>query len=342
MTELRFRPLALASGLILENRLVVPPMASQTADTEGLATEATLAHYERLTRSGAALVMVEYSFVSLAGRGDPNQLGAHSDDCLPGLTRLAQLLHQQGVKTGLQLTHCGGKASAEISGDLMGPSGIAVPAYDRTLETPRAMTDADIQAWRQDFIGAARRAELAGFDLVEIHCAHGYGLNQWLSPLTNQRQDRYGGSLENRARLLMEIIEGIRLAAPTLEIMVRIPGQDGYPEGLSQSQMKEVARRLVAAGVSLIDVSSGIGGWNRPKSRRGEGYLVEESRALCGQVGAPVIGVGGIESAEYMEQALSEGWLDLAAVGRAILKDPDAFRRQQMLPRALAHQEEPA
>ncbi|MRI33975.1 hypothetical protein EOPP23_13345 [Endozoicomonas sp. OPT23] len=118
---------------------------------------------------------------------------------------------------------------------------------------------------------------IAGFNLVEIHCAHGYGINQWLSALTNQRNDQYGGSLENRSRLLLEIVQGIREKVPGIGIMTRIPGQDLYPEGLSHKDMKQVAGWLVDAGVSILDISSGMGGWNRPKERRGEGYLVEEA-----------------------------------------------------------------
>ncbi|WP_298443345.1 NADH:flavin oxidoreductase [uncultured Ferrimonas sp.] len=332
MSELRFTPLSLASGHRLRNRLVVPPMASQTADRHGLATTKTISHYQNLAGSGAGLVMVEYSHVSLNGRSEPNQLGAHSDECLSGLTAIATALHKAGTLTGLQLTHCGGKGSRDICGDMMGPSGITVPAYDRQLEQPRAMTLDDIDQWRNDFIAAADRAAKAGFDLVEIHCAHGYGLNQWLSPLTNQREDDYGSSLANRCRLLLEIISAIHQRQPQLGLMVRIPGQDLYPEGLTQADMKQVAQWLVDAGVALVDVSSGIGGWNRPKSRRGEGYLVAEAQALCGAIGAPVIGVGGIESVSFIEAALRDKQLDLAAVGRAILRDPAAFNAVVMQP----------
>ncbi|WP_461537297.1 NADH:flavin oxidoreductase [Spongorhabdus nitratireducens] len=330
MNGLRFNPLQISDGLTLENRLVVPPMASQTADTLGLVTEKTLEHYSRLAESGAGLVMVEYSFVALSGRSEPNQLGAHHDDCLPGLSAIATRLHQAGTKAGLQLTHCGGKGSYDIAIDLMGPSGIKVPAYDRDLEQPRPMDMQDIQYWKDSFINAAIRAEKAGFDLVEIHCAHGYGINQWLSPLTNQRDDEYGGCLKNRSRLLLEIVAGISIHAPSLSIMTRIPGQDLYPEGLTQNDMKQVAQWLVDAGVSILDISSGIGGWNRPKSRRGEGYLVEESKALQGHTHVPVIGVGGIQGADYIEQALENNWLDLAAVGRAILQDPAQFKDTHM------------
>ncbi|KVX00340.1 NADH:flavin oxidoreductase [Shewanella frigidimarina] len=330
MTALRFTPLTLISGLTLKNRLVVPPMASQTANSDGLATDKTFSHYQNLAQSGAGLVMVEYSHINLAGRSETNQLGAHDDACLPGLTHIAKLLHQMDVKTGLQITHCGGKDSAGISADIMGPSGITVPAYDRVLPTPRAMTLDDIATWQQDFVNGAIRANKAGFDLVELHCAHGYGINQWLSPLTNQRQDQYGGSLENRARILLEIVSKIKQAAPRLAVMTRIPGQDGYPGGLSHDDMGHVSRWLVDAGVEILNVSSGIGGWNRPKDKRGEGFLVEDAAPLTGKTAAAVIGVGGIESIDYIETILATKQVDLVAVGRAILAGPGDFATRVM------------
>lgn len=314
----------------LHNRLVVPPMASQTATKEGMATQATIHHYEQLAKSGAGLVMVEYSFVTLSGRSELNQLGAHSDECISGMTAIASAIHSQGTKAGVQLTHCGGKAQRDICPDLQGPSGIAVPAYDRVLPQPRAMSLNDVCTWKASFIQAAIRVEKSGFDFVELHCAHGYGLNQILSPVTNQRDDLYGGSLESRAQLIVEIIENIKRQT-TLDVMVRIPGQDLYPEGLTQQDMERICRLLIKAGVDLIDVSSGIGGWNRPRDRRGEGYLVSESTyPKQANLSVPIIGVGGIESVEYIEKALNEEFLDLAAVGRAILRDPIAFNQSVM------------
>lgn len=331
----RFSPLQ-AGTHQLKNRLVVPPMASQTATLSGLASQETVRHYQRLAQSGAGLVMVEYSFVDPSGRSEPNQLGAHSDGCLPGLTAIRQAIQASGAKAGLQLTHCGGKAQLDVCPQLMAPSGITVPAYDRELPTPKAMTPDDVLAWREAFVDAGLRAEQAGFDFVELHCAHGYGLNQFLSPVTNQRHDGYGGSLKNRARLVIEIVERLRRQT-RLVIMVRIPGQDLYPNGLTQQDMVEVSRWLIDAGVDVLDVSSGIGGWNRPKTRRGEGYLVSEARYLkAANLPVPIIGVGGIESADYIESALANHWLDLAAVGRAILKDPVDFRHRVMGEEALA------
>jgi len=331
MSAVRFTPLTLVNGLTLKNRVVVPPMASQTADNNGLATEKTFSHYQGLAQSGAGLVMVEYSHVNLAGRSEANQLGAHDDACLPGLSQIAKLLHQMDVKTGLQITHCGGKDSAAISTESMGPSGIVVPAYDRVLPTPRAMTQDDIARWQQDFVNSAIRADKAGFDLVEIHCAHGYGINQWLSPLTNQRTDQYGGSVKNRARILLEMVSQIKQAAPRLAIMTRIPGQDGYPGGLSHSDMGQVSQWLVDVGVEILNVSSGIGGWNRPKDIRGEGFLVADAAPLTGKTAAAVIGVGGIETLDYIETILTNKQVDLVAVGRAILAGPTDFATRVMV-----------
>lgn len=327
----RFSPL-ITDSFTLKNRLVVPPMASQTADLDGLAMLETLTHSANLAKSGASLVMVEYSFVSLAGRSEANQLGAHDDRCIAGLAEIANIIHQAGAKAALQLTHCGGKDSSGTSVDLMGPAGITVPAYDRELPLPRAMTMDDIADWQQDFVHAALRAEQAGFDFVELHCAHGYGLNQFLSPITNQRTDKHGGTLINQARLITDIITDIIQQAPKLKLMVRIPGQDLYPGGLSQTDMVDAAQLMVTAGVDILNISSGIGGWTRPKNRRGQGYLINESQYMKqANLGVPIIGVGGIEEGDYIDTAIENDWLDLAAVGRSILKDPADFYACQMI-----------
>ena len=327
----RFLPLTTRS-LTLPNRVVVPPMASGTADSRGGVTAETVAHYRRLASSGAGLVFLEYTYVHASGRSEPHQLGLDRDDQVPALRRLVEELQGQGVRVGIQLTHCGGKGSPELAGgELVAPSAVPVPTRTGALPTPRGLEASEIPAFQQHFFAAAGRAVEAGFDVVELHAAHGYGLNQWLSPVTNHRTDGYGGDLAGRARMLLELVEGLRARHPSLALAVRIPGQDLLAGGLEVSDMQQVAAWLQARGLSLLDVSSGLGGWQRPRERRGQGYLVEEAARIQQVVSIPVIGVGGIRQGRWIDRALEAGRLRLAAVGRAILEDPAGFRRDVMV-----------
>jgi len=199
------------------------------------------------------------------------------------------------------------------------------------MERPDAMSVAEMELWRTSFELAVGRASHAGFDFVELHAAHGYGLNQYLSPITNHRSDEYGGTLAGRARLLFEVVEAARSAHPKLLFAVRMPGQDFLEGGLSAEDAIWIAKKLEATGVDLLDVSSGIGGWRRPRDRRGEGYLVSEASAIQGAVTIPVIGVGGIEHGTFIDEAVSSRSIALAAVGRAILKDPETWRKQYLV-----------
>ena len=328
----RFTPLALSPRLKTKNRVVVPAMASETADAEGYATQATVGRYRRLAEAGAGMVMVEYTYVHRSGRSEPNQLGADKEAHTEGLERVAGVIRAAGSVPGLQLTHAGGKTERRYTdGRIMGPSGIAVPVKDRLLEAPGAMDAADIVLWRDSFVAAAARGVAAGFELIELHAAHGYGLNQWLSPLTNTRTDAYGGTLANRARLLIEIVTAIKTLFPDLVISVRVPGQDHLPGGLTTGESIRMAKLLVAAGAGLINVSSGLGGWRRPGDRSGEGYLVAEAAAFQAQLTVPVIGVGGIETGAFIDASLSKRSFALAAVGRAILADPVEWGRRQLV-----------
>ncbi len=327
----RWSTLPLKGTKKILNRVVIPPMASQTADQGGFVTQQALDHYERLAAAKAGLLIVEYTFVDLSGRSEENQLGIASDAHLDGLTTLAGLIKKSGSIAGIQLNHGGGKSERVLTGGpLMAPSAVPVPVKDRTLETPDPMTLEDIQLWRSAFVQAANRAVHAGFDLVEIHSAHGYGLNQWLSPIANRRNDEYGQTLQGRMTLLLEIVREIRVRHPALLISVRIPGQDFLEEGMSISDSIQLAQELERAGVDLIHVSSGIGGWRRPSPRIGEGYLVAEAAQIQAQVSVPVIGVGGIETGSFIDRGLQEGWFSLAAVGRAILKNPKDWSEKQL------------
>lgn len=307
-------------------------MASQTADDNGFVTAETVEHYRRLNEAQPGLLIVEYTYVHTSGKSEENQLGIQSDEHVHGLAALARVIKESGARAGIQITHGGGKTERDLTGGaLMGPSGIAVPVKDRQLEAPEPMTLDEIQLWKDSFVQAADRAVMAGFDLVEFHSAHGYGLNQWLSPITNQRPDAYGVDLKGRMSLLLEIINAVRARHPSLLLSVRMPGQDFIEGGLTVQDTIQVAQMLESAGVNVLHVSSGIGGWRRPMDRRGEGYLVSEASLIQASVQVPVIGVGGIETGAFIDESLRAGRFSLAAVGRAILKEPKEWRAKNLL-----------
>lgn len=304
-------------------------MASTTATEEGFVTQKTVDHYSRLASAGAGLLIVEYSFVHLSGRSEENQLGISSDAHIEGLSRIAKIIHKSHSLAGIQLSHGGGKSEKSLTGGtLMAPSAIPVPVKDQQMEVPSPMTDEDIKLWKEAFLNAASRAVQAGFDLIELHSAHGYGLNQWLSPITNKRTDKYGEDLQGRMRLLLEIVNSIRQRYPTLLISVRMPGQDFFENGLKLEDTVQVAQALEKARVDLLHISSGIGGWRGPSNRSGvEGYLMAEAAIIQSKVAIPVIGVGGIQTAEYMDNVIADKTVSLVAVGRAILNNPKKFKK---------------
>ena len=265
------------------------------------------------------------------GRSEENQLGIDHDDKIQGLSLLAAEIHKFGAIAGIQLTHAGGKTESQFTeGVLQSPSGVIVPVKDKTLEKPSEMSLSDIGNWKKWFLNAADRAVQANFDFIELHAAHGYGLNQWLSPITNQRTDQYGGTIPKNLRLLIEIVSEIRFRYPQLLLSVRMPGQDFMAGGLNISDSAYIARELQNAGVDIINISSGIGGWKRPRARTGEGYLVEEAAIIQTMLSIPVIGVGGIESGAYIDEILNTKKVSLTAIGRAILKDPISWRKKQL------------
>lgn len=327
----RFSPWIFRGNKIVRNRVVVPPMASQTATTNGLVTDQTLTHYSGLGEAHAGILMVEYTFVHSTGRSEENQLGIANDDHVEGLSQIATLIKRSGALAGIQLSHGGAKSTPDLTGGILwGASEVAVPSKDNSFEIPRQMTVIEIDSWKNAFISATERAVHAGFELVEFHSAHGYGLNQWLSPLTNQRTDSYGGSLEGRARLLCEIITAVRAKFPDLILSARIPGQDFLEGGLSIADSVQLVEMLKQAGLDLVDVSSGLGGWRRPRDRNGEGYLVHEAQQIQSTTTLPVIGVGGIKSGAYIDQLIDTGAIRFAAVGRKILEAPRLWAESEM------------
>jgi 2,4-dienoyl-CoA reductase-like NADH-dependent reductase (Old Yellow Enzyme family) len=306
----------------LKNRIVMPPMGTGYADTKGEVTEKLLKHYTDRSRD-LGLLIVEHSYVEPQGKVGTNQLGIYSNSMISGLTRLVEAVHEKGTSIAIQLNHGGGTSNSKVTGSQpVGPSPVVHP--QRGVETPRQMGRDDIEAVIGSFRDAAHIAYEAGFDAVEVHGAHGFLLGQFHSPVTNKRQDEYGGSLGNRVRLSKSIVTEIRRdLGDTFPVLYRIGIEDAapYSGGLTLQEGVEAARLLVEAGIDIVDVSGGLGG-GRPEGLVGPGFFVPHAAAVKEVVDVPVIGVGGIQTAEEADRIIRSGRVDLVAVGRAYLHEP--------------------
>lgn len=319
-------------SLSLPNRIVIAPMCQYSAD-EGKATAWHQIHLGHLALSGAALLIVEATAVSPAGRISPRDLGLWDDGTQDALTEVIKHLKQYSpIALGIQLAHAGRKASTHIPWE--GGNNIAphdggwqtlAPSdmpYASTDFPPRAMDQHDINALIADFVAAAKRAERIGFDLIELHAAHGYLLHQFLSPLANHRQDNYGGSLENRMRLTLDVFQAIREAvSKQIAIGVRISGTDWVDGGWDIEQSVALARALKAQGCDYIHVSSG-GLSTQQNIPVGPGYQVPLARRIKAETGINTIAVGLITEPEQAEAIVGTGDADLIALARAALYDP--------------------
>lgn len=322
--SLLFSPLSF-SGLNLKNRVVMPPMATAiegpggSQEDNGLPGQATVAHYAERAKNGVGTIIVEHTYVSQRGKAHRGQLGLDRDDAIESFRRLAYAIKSNGSIAVIQINHVGALGNPEIiMGEPLGPSDVPVPKSDRR---PRAMTKQEIASVISLFASCAARAKAAGFDAVEIHSAHGYLLTQFLSPITNKRTDEYGGSLENRARLLLEIVKEVKKkVGDEFPIFVRLGCIDGIEGGITYEDAVQVARMLEQAGVSMIDVSGGFMG-SRPKNAP-PGYFVPAARAIKKNVNVPVMVTGGITDPVFAERILRDGNADLIGIGRALLKDP--------------------
>ncbi len=309
-----FEPLQIGS-LAFSNRIVVPPLVTCMATHDGMVTRQVLDHYAGY--AGAGLVIVEASAVAPEGRLAKEQIGVFEDRHVEGLTKLASLIHTSGAKAAIQIHHAGRQTSTEAT---LGLPLVAPSAFNSKRASAREMTEEEIGAAIEAFAAAARRGRTAGFDAVEVHGAHGYLVSQFLSPLANKRADKWGGSLENRARFLRQVFSRVR--AEGLPAWCRLGVADGEPGGLSLKEGIEVARMLKTDGALLLHVSSGIG--NPPAvSPEGSPYShrfhlgVEVKKAI----GIPVIAVGDIKRPEEAETAIAKGMTDLVAIGRGFLVD---------------------
>lgn len=312
-------------NLTLRNRIVMPPMANNKATMAGDVTDAIIEHYAARTRD-VGLIIVEHSYVAQTGRTHPSQLGINEDSNVPGLIRLAAAIRAAGTECAIQITHAGSRTTPQACGaQPEGPSAVPPPPAAAGVEyaAPRELSVEDIRALTAAFGQASRRAKRAGFGAVEIHGAHGYLLNQFMSPLTNHRHDAYGGDRHTRLRFTVEVVAAVRAAVgPDYAIWYRLGADDMVPGGLTVDDAVFAAPRLVEAGVDVLDISGGMLG-SRPPGLAGEGYLSHLSRAVKSAVKVPVMVTGGIVSAVTADRLVRQGAADLIGVGRALLADPE-------------------
>jgi len=305
----------------VHNRLVMPPMQSNFAVANMVSGE-TLEFYRSRAKSGKiGLVVTEHCFISRQGMANAAQLSIAEDKCIEGFMRLTDIIHDCGSRAIAQINHAGSAAKAVVTGmDVLAPS--ALPHGRKNDSMPRPMNSDDIKRVVEDFALAALRSRKAGYDGVEIHSCHGYLLNQFYSPLLNLREDEYGGCLENRIRLHLEVISAVReLCGDDYLVAVRLGGGDYMPGGTTFEDSARAAQIFEAAGVGLIDLSGGLCGTSLPM-RSGPTFR-DMAEAIKPAVSVPLILTGGICDGETANMLLEEGCADLIGVGRAMLRDPD-------------------
>jgi 2,4-dienoyl-CoA reductase-like NADH-dependent reductase (Old Yellow Enzyme family) len=329
-------------GVTFRNRLWVAPMCQYSVEErDGVPRDWHVVHLGSFARGGAGLVVAEASGVVPEGRISAYCTGIWSDEQVAGWSRIVDFIHSQGAAAGIQLAHAGRKGSVhrEWSGSgtlpladggwqTVAPSPIAFPGYDE----PRELSSDEIRELPAVWARAARRALDAGFDVLEIHAAHGYLLHEFLSPLTNERTDEWGGSLENRARLLVDVVRAVRAEAGTdVPIFVRFSATDWVePKGWTVDDTVAVSAWVREAGADLVDVSSGglIAGVTIPT---GPGYQVPFASAVRSGAHIPTGAVGQIVGAHQAEDIIASGEADAVFVGREFMRDPH-------LPLRVAHE----
>lgn len=316
----------------LKNRLIMPPIATYLSTEEGKVTDSLIEYYSERAKGGnIGMIITEHSYISQQGKAKDKQLSIASDDDVEGLTRLVKVIHQNGTKAMAQLNHAGATTLESLTGmRKVSASSVPLPVQGSPLNEvlPEALTPDGISNLASAFARAAARAKAAGYDGVEIHSAHTYLLNQFYSPLTNKRDDEYGGSLENRLRFHIEVINKVREAVgQDYLIALRLGGCDYMDGGSTIDDAINAAEILQAAGIDMIDLSGGMCSYRR-EGHDEPGYFKDMSTPIKAAVSIPVMLTGGIKKISEAEALLSEEAADLIGVGRELLKDANWADRE--------------
>ncbi|MEH6988837.1 NADPH dehydrogenase NamA [Cytobacillus firmus] len=302
-------------GVTFKNRIVMAPMCMYSSHNEdGMVENWHRTHYTSRAVGQVGLIILEATAVTPQGRISPQDLGIWNDDHIAGLKELTGLMKEHGASPGIQLAHAGRKATVE--GEILAPSAIA---FNEKMKTPNEMTKEEVSETVQAFKKGAERAKKAGFEVIEIHAAHGYLINEFLSPLSNKRNDEYGGSAENRYRILGEVIEAVK-AVWDGPLFVRVSAHDYHDEGLTARDYAEMGKWMKEQGVDLIDVSSGAVVPARIHTY--PGYQVKFSETIKEGANIQTGAVGLITSGLQAEEILQNERADLIFIARELLRDP--------------------
>ena len=312
------------NNLSLKNRFVRSATWDCAAADDGAVTDISLNIYKALGEGGTGLIVTGFAYVSAAGCAAKGQYGVHNDSMIPGLRKMAETVHRAGAKIALQIHHGGISAVNEAPAPA-----VSVVRYIRKLH--REMTSEEIEAIINDFAAAAARAKAAGFDAVQLHGAHGYLISQFISPLMNRRTDKWGGSLENRARFPVEVIKKVRQAVgPDYPVMIKLGIRDENEQGLKLADGIKTAEWMIEAGIDAIEVSAGVGGSAIPIARPGDPEIAvfrDRAAALKKAVNIPVILVGGIRSPEAAQDIVNSGDADMISMCRPFIREPGLIKR---------------
>ncbi|HMA55049.1 MAG TPA: NADH:flavin oxidoreductase [Acidobacteriota bacterium] len=309
------------------NRFVRSATHEYMADDEGNVSDNQIELYRRLAEGEVGLIITGHAFVQPSGKASPRQTAVYDDRFLEGLARIPATVHGYPSRVFLQIAHAGRQTKERLCGCVpVSPSAV----YDPVSKVmPRELAAEEIRALIGDFVAAAGRAGRAGFDGVQLHAAHGYLISSFLSPHTNRRTDEWGGPVENRARVLLEVLRGAKASCGRgFPVIVKLNSTDFLEGGLTVDDAVEVARMLEADGIDGIEVSGGMAEagrgsvWPGLRSEADEGYFVENAARIKRAVGVPVFGLGGIRTLAVAEKIVEDGRADLVSLSRPLIRDP--------------------
>ena len=322
------------SGMTIKNRFVRSATYEAYAETDGRVNDRFILYMAELAAGGAGMIITSHAYVSPEGQAGPRQVGAYSDDMLPGLAKTADTIHENGSIAVLQIAHAGKRGIGKGAFAAMGPSEEIIDGEKKAGQ----MTEENIQATIQAFGKAAQRAVQAGYDGVQIHAAHSYLLSQFLSPYYNRRTDAYGGSIENRSRFLVQVYEQVReKVGHAFPVLVKMNSEDFLENGLTVAETLQVCRILEEKGIDAVELSGGTMDSGRfffsrkgtAKSPDLEAYYREAAGKFKAQLNIPLILVGGFLSYEIARETIESGLADMVALSRPLIREPGLVRRWQ-------------